>query len=58
VDDQELRVHGLEASRVADASIIPTVVSGNYNAACIMIDEKCADLMLAAGSRGAATGTG
>jgi choline dehydrogenase len=41
-------VHGLEALRVADASIMPTMVSGNTNAACTMIGEKCADLMLAA----------
>jgi choline dehydrogenase len=44
VDDQ-LRVHGLTGLRVADASIMPTVVSGNTNAACIMIGEKCADLL-------------
>jgi choline dehydrogenase len=44
VDDQ-LRVHGLTGLRVADASIMPTVVSGNTNAACIMIGEKCADLV-------------
>jgi choline dehydrogenase len=44
VDDQ-LRVHGLQGLRVADASIMPTVVSGNTNAACIMIGEKCADLV-------------
>jgi choline dehydrogenase len=44
VDDQ-LRVHGLAGLRVADASIMPTVVSGNTNAACIMIGEKCADLV-------------
>jgi choline dehydrogenase-like flavoprotein len=44
VDDQ-LRVHGIEALRVADASIMPTLVSGNTNAACIMIGEKCADLV-------------
>ena len=49
VVDHELRVHGLSGLRVADASIMPTVVSGNTNAACIMIGEKCADLMLAAG---------
>jgi choline dehydrogenase len=48
VVDHELRVHGLAGLRVADASIMPTVVSGNTNAACIMIVEKCADLMLAA----------
>ncbi len=44
VDDQ-LRVHGMEGLRVADASIMPTVVSGNTNAACIMIGEKAADLV-------------
>ena len=44
VDDQ-LRVHGLQGLRVADASIMPTLVSGNTNASCIMIGEKCADLV-------------
>ena len=44
VDDQ-LRVHGIAGLRVADASIMPTLVSGNTNAACIMIGEKAADLM-------------
>jgi choline dehydrogenase len=44
VDDQ-LRVHGLDGLRVADASVMPTLVSGNTNAACIMIGEKCADLV-------------
>ena len=44
VDDQ-LRVHGINGLRVADASIMPTLVSGNTNAACIMIGEKCADLL-------------
>jgi choline dehydrogenase len=47
VVDHELRVHGVSGLRVADASIMPTVVSGNTNAACIMIGEKCAEMMLA-----------
>jgi len=47
VVDNELRVHGLRGLRVADASIMPTVVSGNTNAACIMIGEKLASLLTA-----------
>jgi choline dehydrogenase len=45
VVDAELRVHGVDGLRVADASIMPTVVSGNTNAATIMIGEKIADLV-------------
>jgi choline dehydrogenase len=44
VVDAELRVHGIDGLRVADASIMPTVVSGNTNAAAIMIGEKLADM--------------
>jgi choline dehydrogenase len=45
VVDDNLRVHGIAGLRVADASIMPLMISGNTNAACIMIGEKCADLV-------------
>ena len=47
VVDDRLRVHGIARLRVADASIFPTLVSGNTNAAAIMVGERCADFVLA-----------
>jgi choline dehydrogenase len=51
VVDPGLRVHGIEGLRVADASVMPTVVCVNTNAASIMIGEKAADLVAGTGAR-------
>jgi len=46
VVDDRLRVHGIEGLRIADASIMPTILSANTHATCIAIAEKCADMIM------------
>ena len=46
VVNHELKVHGLTGLRIADASIFPQLICGNTNAACMMVAEKAADMIL------------
>jgi choline dehydrogenase len=46
VVDPELRVRGVEGLRVADASVMPTIIRGHTHAATVVIGERCADLLL------------
>jgi choline dehydrogenase len=45
VVDPELRVYGVEGLRVADASVMPTIVTGNIHTGILMIAERCADFI-------------
>ena len=47
VVDSRLRVHGMDGLRVADASIMPRVTSGNTMAPCVVIGEKAAQFLVA-----------
>jgi choline dehydrogenase len=46
VVDARLRVHGVHGLRVADASVMPTIVSSNTNAPSMMIGERAADFVI------------
>ena len=44
--DEKLKIHGLQNIRVADASIMPEITSGNLNAPTLMIGERASDFIL------------
>jgi len=46
VDPVSMKVHGIEGLRIADASVMPTLIGGNTNAPSMMVGEKCARAML------------
>jgi choline dehydrogenase len=46
VVDEKLRIHGLQNIRVADASVMPEITSGNLNAPTLMIGERASDFIL------------
>jgi choline dehydrogenase len=52
VVDDRLRVHGVSGLRVVDCSIMPTLVSDNTHVPAVMVAEKAADMVLAAGAIG------
>jgi choline dehydrogenase-like flavoprotein len=55
VVDSELKVRGIDALRVADASVFPSIVGGNINAPIIMVAERAADFILGRPSPAPAT---
>jgi choline dehydrogenase-like flavoprotein len=52
VVDSRLRVHGVESLRVVDASVMPRIISGNTNAATMMIGARAVGLVLGQGAKG------